>query len=107
MSIFVATCAMKINFGLNFTIITTTTTILVVFLGHLIKMIAYTTSSLFFKIPLKDAMSLAILLNCKGVVEVAMYSSALDKNVRFFFSLFIYLLFTDLSILCVYKSRNY
>ncbi|XP_014628805.2 cation/H(+) antiporter 3 [Glycine max] len=78
--IFVATCAMKINFGLNFTIITTTTTILVVFLGHLIKMIAYTTSSLFFKIPLKDAMSLAILLNCKGVVEVAMYSSALDKN---------------------------
>jgi len=52
-------------------------------------------------------MSLAILLNYKGVVEVAMYSSTLDKNVRFFFSLLIYLLFTDLSILCVYKSRNY
>ncbi|KAL2318099.1 hypothetical protein Fmac_031975 [Flemingia macrophylla] len=29
---------------------------------------------------LKDAVSLALLLNCKGVVEASMYSSALDKN---------------------------
>ncbi|RDX76192.1 Cation/H(+) antiporter 4, partial [Mucuna pruriens] len=80
--IFLTTCAMKINFGLlefsSFTIIATT---FVVLYGHLLKMIAYVASSRYLiNLPLRDAVSFALLLNCKGVVEVSMYSSALDKN---------------------------
>ncbi|GAU38119.1 hypothetical protein TSUD_318060 [Trifolium subterraneum] len=36
--------------------------------------------SLYFNMPPKDAISLSLLLNCKGVVEVTMYSTALDRN---------------------------
>ncbi|TKY56382.1 Cation/H(+) antiporter 4 [Spatholobus suberectus] len=44
------------------------------------QMIAY-TSSLYFKLPLKDAVSLALLLNCKGVMEISMISICRDYTV--------------------------
>ncbi|KAK7385440.1 hypothetical protein VNO78_31160 [Psophocarpus tetragonolobus] len=79
--IFITTSAMNINLGLlKFSSFTTFVTLEVVFLSHLTRMVAYTALSLLFKIPLRDAISLAFLLNCKGVVEVAMYGSALEKH---------------------------
>jgi len=85
MPIFVTTCAMKMDYSmLEFTSPIFLSTILMILVGHLMKMIAYIASSLYFKLSLKDAVSLALLLDCKGVVEVAMYSSALDKRVLLF-----------------------
>ncbi|XP_014524054.1 cation/H(+) antiporter 3-like [Vigna radiata var. radiata] len=81
MPIFVTTCAMKMNYSLvEFTSPIFIGTVLMIVIGHLMKLISYLASALFFKLSLKDALSLALLLDCKGVVEVAMYSSALDKR---------------------------
>ncbi|KAL9315884.1 hypothetical protein ACSQ67_016885 [Phaseolus vulgaris] len=81
MPIFVTTCAMKMNYSLLvFTSPIFLSSVLMILMGHFMKIIAYIASSLYFKISLKDAMALALLLDCKGVVEVAMYSSALDKR---------------------------
>jgi Kef-type K+ transport system membrane component KefB len=53
----------------------------VFFIGYFAKMVACFICSLSFNIPPKDAISLSLLLNCKGVVEVTMYATALDRNV--------------------------
>ncbi|KAK7321298.1 hypothetical protein VNO77_31800 [Canavalia gladiata] len=78
---FLTTCAMKVNLSLlkspSSAILVT---VFLLFLGYLVKMVTYLVSSLYFKLPLKDALSLALLLNYKGVVQISMYTSALDKH---------------------------
>jgi Kef-type K+ transport system membrane component KefB len=55
---------------------------------HLIKMIAYLIPSLICKIPLKDALALALILNAKGVVDVGTFSASYDGKVLPYFFLF-------------------
>jgi len=86
--IFITTCAMKMNYSLvEFRSPMFIGTVLMILMAHLLKIISYAAPSLYFKLSLKDAVSLALLLDCKGVVEVAMYSSALDKRVTKKFTL--------------------
>lgn len=48
---------------------------------HLIKMIAYVIPALICKIPLKDALALALILNAKGTVDVGIFSGLYDEKV--------------------------
>ncbi|KAL5074992.1 hypothetical protein RYX36_013976, partial [Vicia faba] len=80
--IFMTTSTMKMEYGfwnLNSSS-TLDITMFVFFSGYFVKMVAFYLPSVFFKMPLKDGISLSLLLNCKGVVEVTMYSTALDRN---------------------------
>lgn len=52
-----------------------------VFLTHLVKMIAYVIPALLCKIPLKDALALALILNAKGTVDVGIFSGLYDEKV--------------------------
>lgn len=79
--IFMTACAMKADFSLDFSIISITTTATIIFLIHGARLAAYFACSLYCKLPVKDALSLALILNSKGFVEVILYSASLDKMV--------------------------
>jgi Kef-type K+ transport system membrane component KefB len=81
--IFMTTTTMKVEYGFwNKSSASTFDIFLYVFfIGYFAKMVACFICSLSFNIPPKDAISLSLLLNCKGVVEVTMYATALDRNV--------------------------
>ncbi|KAK7301056.1 hypothetical protein RJT34_11912 [Clitoria ternatea] len=79
--IFLTTCAMKMNLNLlDSSSLVILSSVMVILAGHLVKMGACVACSLYIKVPLKDALALAFLLNCKGVVEISMYSSAFDRS---------------------------
>ncbi|XP_058757253.1 cation/H(+) antiporter 4-like [Vicia villosa] len=80
--IFMTTSTMKMEYGFwNLTKSPTFDIVMFVFFsGYFVKMVTCYLVSIFYKMPLKDGISLALLLNCKGVVEVTMYSTALDRN---------------------------
>jgi len=78
------TSTMKVEYGFwrsSYSGSTLETALFVLFTGYFVKMLACFLSSLVFNMPLKDGISLALLLNCKGVVEVNKYCTALDRNV--------------------------
>jgi Kef-type K+ transport system membrane component KefB len=81
--IFMATTTMKVEYGFWNTSSASTFDVFlyVLFIGYFAKMVACFICSLSFNMPPKDAISLSLLLNCKGVVEVTMYATALDRNV--------------------------
>ncbi|XP_027368414.1 cation/H(+) antiporter 3-like [Abrus precatorius] len=68
--IFLTTCAMKANlYSLDFSSAAVRVAIFIALLGYLAKMLTCFASSLYFKLPVRDALALALLLNSKGVVE--------------------------------------
>ena len=81
-TIYMATCTMRLEYGFwNSTPTSTLDVVIsVFFVGYFFKMVACYLSSLLFNMPLKDGIALALILNCKGVVEVNMFSTALDRN---------------------------
>ncbi|XP_045825853.1 cation/H(+) antiporter 4-like [Trifolium pratense] len=80
--IFMTTSTMKVEYGFWNSSSTSTLDVFlyVLFLGYFVRMVACFICSLFFNMPPKDAITLSLLLNCKGVVQVTMYSTALDRN---------------------------
>ena len=48
---------------------------------HLIKIIACVATALLCNMPFRDALVLALILNCKGIVELCMYSGLYDEKV--------------------------
>ncbi|KAK4272066.1 hypothetical protein QN277_020666 [Acacia crassicarpa] len=47
---------------------------------HTVKISACILPSLYCKMPFKDAMALALIMNCKGVVDVGNYNSVYDRK---------------------------
>jgi len=85
MPIFVTTCAMRTNLSLikfdnNFI---TINGILIV-LTFVAKVVACLVPLLLSKMPLNDALALALLLSCKGVVQLFEYAYLYDNEVTIF-----------------------
>ncbi|GAU32169.1 hypothetical protein TSUD_68400 [Trifolium subterraneum] len=76
--IFVTCGVMKADLSLPKTPTAIFTTGGAIFITHMIKIIAYLIPSLICKIPLKDALALAFILNAKGVVDVGTFSGSYD-----------------------------
>ncbi|KAI4347657.1 hypothetical protein L6164_008449 [Bauhinia variegata] len=78
--IFVTTCVMKVDLSLKFT----PSSILIIgayiLMAHLIKIVACLLPPLCCKMSIKDALALALILSCKGVVEVCSYNALYDKK---------------------------
>ncbi|KAK7260536.1 hypothetical protein RIF29_26663 [Crotalaria pallida] len=80
MPIFVTCNVMETNISLGFPTAPTLLLVLYVVFTHLIKIIAYIVPALYYKMPFKDALALALVLNTKGIVEVGMYYILLYKK---------------------------
>lgn len=80
--IFVACSVMKADLSLVFSSNSSFVGFFVV-VTHLIKITACTASALFCKMPFKDALALALILNSKGIVEVGLYSGLYDQEVLY------------------------
>ncbi|XP_059429345.1 cation/H(+) antiporter 3-like [Corylus avellana] len=79
--IFVTSCGMRIDLSLlKFNNMFMTINGLNIVLTFLTKMAACLVPPLYFKMPLKDAMALALILSCKGVVQLAAYTSLRDTK---------------------------
>lgn len=79
--IFVTTSVMKAKIFMGFSSTTVMTTGFVVLATHLVKMIACLIPALCCKMPITDALSLALILNTKGVLEIGIYNVLYDSNV--------------------------
>ncbi|KAI4305535.1 hypothetical protein L6164_028898 [Bauhinia variegata] len=78
--VFVTTCMMKADLSLEYTQLSIWIVSGFVLGAHLVKMIACLVLALWCKMSTKDALALAIILNCKGVVEVCSYNAMYDKK---------------------------
>ncbi|RYR35499.1 hypothetical protein HN51_030763 [Arachis hypogaea] len=78
--IFVATCTMKANFSFNHRPNVVIATSLVALLTHVVKTLAIFLPALWCKLPVSDALSLALILNSKGEMEVGLSSSQFDNK---------------------------
>jgi Kef-type K+ transport system membrane component KefB len=97
--IFVTSCGMRTDLSLlKFNNMFMTINGFIIVLTFLSKMAACLVPPLYFKMPLKDAMALALLLSCKGVVQLAAYTRLRDTKVTIFlfFLAFFYFLFLEI-----------
>ncbi|KAF7802876.1 cation/H(+) antiporter 4-like [Senna tora] len=78
--IFITTCVMKADLSLDLTWEVFKIVGVVIVITHLVKIAACMGPALYCKMPFKDALALALILNCKGVVEVGMYISVFDRK---------------------------
>ncbi|MED6173669.1 hypothetical protein PIB30_061799 [Stylosanthes scabra] len=78
--IFVATCAMKADFSFNRQPDVVIATSLMSLIVHVVKTLAIFLPALCCKLPFSDALSLALILNSKGEMEVGLTSSQFDKQ---------------------------
>ncbi|KAK7359277.1 hypothetical protein VNO77_01230 [Canavalia gladiata] len=76
------TCGMiKADFSLAHSSKAIIITAFIIAITHLIKIIACFIHAFFCKMPLKDALALALILNAKGIVEVGHYTSLYDEKI--------------------------
>ncbi|OIV97463.1 hypothetical protein TanjilG_10987 [Lupinus angustifolius] len=79
--IFVTTSVMRVDLVMEYShgvIIAITSIIL---FTHIVKIVACFVPAVYCNLPTKDALSLALILNCKGVVEIGVYCSLYDSKV--------------------------
>ncbi|KAK7387621.1 hypothetical protein VNO78_28543 [Psophocarpus tetragonolobus] len=79
--IFVTTCMLKADFSITFSSLSITTISLVVLLIHVIKIISCIIPALYCSMPFRDALSLALILNSKGVMEIGLYCYLYDNRI--------------------------
>ncbi|KAH1134572.1 hypothetical protein GLYMA_05G153700v4 [Glycine max] len=79
--IFVTCSMMKADFSKHFSSKVVMITAFSSLFIHLVKVIACTIPALFCKIPFKDALTLGLILNVKGVVEVGIYGILYDEGI--------------------------
>ncbi|XP_054805429.1 cation/H(+) antiporter 11-like [Prosopis cineraria] len=79
--IFVTTCAIKVDFSLDYTLTVVLTIVAFIILTHFVKALAYLLLSLCCKMPLRDGLTIALIMNCKGVVEIFLYHNVYDEKV--------------------------
>ncbi|XP_028759739.1 cation/H(+) antiporter 5-like [Neltuma alba] len=79
--IFVTTCAIKVDFSIDYTLTQVLTIVAFILMTHLVKILAHLLTSLCCKMPLRDGLIIALILNCKGVVEVFWYHGVYDEKI--------------------------
>nr|KYP57026.1 K(+)/H(+) antiporter 13 [Cajanus cajan] len=79
--IYVTTSMLKADFSMDFSSVSVITIAFVIIMTHFIKMISCIVSALSCNIPLRDALSLALILNSKGVVEIGLYCFLYDNEI--------------------------
>ncbi|KAK7317153.1 hypothetical protein RJT34_01137 [Clitoria ternatea] len=79
--IFITISMLKADFSMNHSSILVITTVFVIFATHFIKMISCFVPALFSNMPIRDALTLALILNCKGVVEIGLYYYLYDDQI--------------------------
>lgn len=78
------TCSvMKADFSLHYSSEIVIVMGSIILFTHLIKVIACVIPSLFCKIPFKDALVLALIVNVRGVVEIGIYIIIYDEGVQY------------------------
>ena len=82
--IFVTTCVMKAEFSIEYPSKVVITTSLAVLFTHLLQMLAFFLPAIYCQLPMSDALSLALILNSKGVVEIGQYNALFDSKVIYF-----------------------
>ena len=106
--IFVTSCGMRTDLSLlKFNNMFMTINGFIIVLTFLSKMAACLVPPLYFKMPLKDAMALALLLSCKGVVQLAAYSRLRDTKVTIFIFFLAFFFFLFLEIKWKINVRNH
>ncbi|KAK7277116.1 hypothetical protein RIF29_18266 [Crotalaria pallida] len=53
----------------------------IVVFTHLVKIVSCFIPALYYKMPMKDALALSLIMNCKGVVEIGLYSNLHDAKI--------------------------
>ncbi|CAJ2668221.1 cation/H(+) antiporter 4-like [Trifolium pratense] len=79
--IFVTTSVLKSDFSMNISSYVMLSMGSVIVATHLIKITTCFITALCCKMPITDAMCLALILNTKGVVEIGVYNSLFDNNI--------------------------
>ncbi|RDX70053.1 Cation/H(+) antiporter 3, partial [Mucuna pruriens] len=81
--IFVTTCMLKADFSMDFSSSSSSvmTISFVIVLTHIIKIISCIVPALYCTMPLRDALSLSLVLNFKGVVEIGLYCILYDNKI--------------------------
>lgn len=94
MPVFVTTCAMRVDLKnlMNWRDKSDGTidlfmvqTLVIIVVTTAVKIIGCTLPPLYSKMPLKDAVSVSVIMNCKGIVEMAAYSLLRDIEVSILF----------------------
>jgi Kef-type K+ transport system membrane component KefB len=94
--LYVTTCAMRVDLSLikfdnSFMKINT----VIIVLTFVAKMVACLVPSLYSKMPLNDALALALLLSCKGVIQLFNNTVSRDTEVTIFSPLFFFFFFLE------------
>ncbi|OIW00586.1 hypothetical protein TanjilG_14812 [Lupinus angustifolius] len=80
--IFVTCSVMKTDLSFKYlSAVSSVVIIVLVIVTHLLKITACTVVALYCKMPFKDALALALILNAKGIVEVGLYNGLYDAKV--------------------------
>nr|XP_027190338.1 cation/H(+) antiporter 4-like isoform X2 [Cicer arietinum] len=79
--IFVTTSVLKADFFIDFSSSVVVSVGMVVLFIHLVKIAACFVTALCCNMPVTDALSLSLILNTKGVVEIGIYNSLYDNNI--------------------------
>ncbi|KHN24021.1 Cation/H(+) antiporter 3, partial [Glycine soja] len=79
--IFVSISVLKADFSATHSSTSVMTMTFVVIFTHLVKIIACLVPSLYCNMPWRDALSLALILNTKGVVEIGLFCFLYDTKV--------------------------
>ncbi|CAJ1848913.1 unnamed protein product [Sphenostylis stenocarpa] len=79
--IFITTCMLKADFSMTYSSTSVLTISLIVILTHLVKIISCLIPALYSNLPFGDALSLSLILNAKGVVEIGLYCFLYDLKI--------------------------
>ncbi|XP_014521686.1 cation/H(+) antiporter 15-like [Vigna radiata var. radiata] len=79
--IFVTICMLKADFSSTYSSTSVFAVCLVIILTHLVKILSCIIPALYCHMPFRDALSLALILNSKGVVEIGLYCFLYDYKV--------------------------
>ncbi|KAK7331460.1 hypothetical protein VNO77_25685 [Canavalia gladiata] len=79
--IFVTTCMLKADFSTYFSSNWFLIIGLVIVITHFLKMMSCILPALYCNIPMRDSLTLAFILNSKGVVEIGLYCFLYDNRI--------------------------
>ncbi|TKY47832.1 Cation/H(+) antiporter 4 [Spatholobus suberectus] len=79
--IYVTTSMLKADFSVDYSSVSVITTCFVVLVTHFMKIISCIVPALCCNMPIRDALSLALILNSKGVVEIGLYCFLYDNRI--------------------------
>lgn len=81
--IFVTTCVMRVDFSLEYSASLISVSVAFIILTHIVKIAVRFVVCVCCKMPFTDALSLALILNYQGAVEVCLYNGLYDEKVTY------------------------